>query len=146
MSNKAFAASIVIILVVSMGPILLVLFWDEGGNNESSVPIPTLSFTLNTEEPNQEEVTATVVARTTDSQGILSITLPDNSIQYQDVIEYKITENGSYQFEVEAKNGQKDVAQLEVMNIRENSPTNPYLPKGFSYLEGEVANRICHSR
>ncbi len=146
MSNKAFAIAIVIIILVSMGPILLVLFWDEGTNNESTVPIPNLSFTLNTEEPDQEEVIVTVVARTTDSQGILSITLPDNSTQYKDVIEYKISENGIYQFEVEAKNGQKDVAQLEVINIRENSAMNPYLPKGFSYLEGEVANRICHSR
>ena len=134
MSNKTFAIVVTIVVLITFVPILIVSLWDVSDREE--LEIPTLELTLNTEEPEQEEVTITAVGRIKDAKGILSISLPDGSIQYSDLAKFTVTENGEYSFEVEARNGQKFSQRIQVGNIREYSGDNPYIPDGFSYLEG----------
>lgn len=142
MSNKAFATLVVFILILIAVPILFVCFWEE----PSEQTLPTLTCTVNTEEPGQEKVTISVVAETTNSSEIASITLPDSTVVYDNTTDYVVTKNGTYTFETETKKGQKTSKKLEITNILEYSAANPYIPSDFSYLEGETTNRICHSR
>lgn len=145
MSNKTFIIVLTIILLIIMCPILIVCFWDVDNETDNgkvssmadNKAIPTLELKLSTEEPEQEKVTIFAVGKTTDSAGILNIKLPDSSTVDGDTASYIITENGSYHFEVEAKNGQKNSADIQVTNLKTNSVENPYMPNGFSHLEGD---------
>ncbi|MCI8964779.1 MAG: formylglycine-generating enzyme family protein [Clostridia bacterium] len=145
MSNRTFIIVLTIILLIIMCPILIVCFWDvdnetdKGKINSMSdnKEIPTLELKLSTEEPEQEKVTIFAVAKTSDSEGILNIKLPDSSIKEGDTASYIVTENGDYHFEVESKNGQKNSADIKVNNIKSSPVSTPYMPNGFSHLEGD---------
>lgn len=107
---------------------------------QSSDIVPVLELSANTEEENQENVTISAVATTEDSQGIYSITLPDGSTNRSDKASYVVNQNGNYTFKVKGNNGKTSSLTIEVNNIREASASEPYIPKGFSHVEGEVEN------
>ena len=98
----------------------------------------TLTLTPNKKENDVETVTINVVAKTEDDSRIKSITLPDGTKKNTDKASYKVTENGIYEFKAESNNGEKVVETIEVSNIVERSFKTPYIPKGFSHIEGDV--------
>lgn len=100
---------------------------------------PQLLLDLNSMEEGQEKVTITVSATIEDKQGIDSITLPDGTVKYTDSLTYEVTQNGNYTFKATGKNGMSTSVPIEVKNIRKISSSEPYIPEGFSHIEGEVA-------
>lgn len=107
-------------------------------DKQISDAVPVLELNLNTNDENQEYVVITAVGKTEDEQGIYSITLPDGKVVRSDTVTYQATKNGNYTFKIKGNNGQTSSLTFEVNNIREVSHLNPYIPTGFSYLEGEV--------
>ncbi len=101
---------------------------------------PVLDLSTNTNDENQESVIITAVATTEDQAGIYSITLPDGSSNRTDTATYEAKKNGNYTFKAKGNNGQISSLTIEVKNIREASATSPYIPTGFSHVEGEVEN------
>ncbi len=101
---------------------------------------PVLDLSTNTNDENQESVIITAVATTEDQAGIYSITLPDGSSNRTDTATYETKKNGNYTFKAKGNNGQISSLTIEVKNIREASATSPYIPTGFSHVEGEVEN------
>ena len=100
--------------------------------------VPILELNSNTNEENQTNVTITAKAKTEDESGIASLTLPDGTITYSDTATYETDKNGSYTFKAKGNNGQISSLTIEVTNIREISSQTPYIPTGFSHVEGEV--------
>lgn len=99
-----------------------------------------LKLTESSKEDNVESVTIKAKATIEDESGIKSITLPNGDVQNTDEVKYKVKENGSYTFEAQANNGEKISETIEISNIREASSTNPYMPSGFTYVEGKPEN------
>lgn len=106
--------------------------------NQISTVLPVLDLSLSSNEENQESVKILATATTEDSDGIYSITLPNGSLELSDKAEYEVTQNGNYTFKAKGNNGQTASLAIEVNNIREASATSPYMPTGFTHLEGEV--------
>lgn len=141
MSNKVFIIIIVCTVLVAAFPILIVLFSNNTMPEEPKPEIkikPKLELKLNTEEEQQSEVMISAIAKTEDKEGIYSIKLPDGKEVTSDITTYTVTENGKYIFEVTGNNGETNSSEIIISNIKETSSTNPYIPKGFSYLEGDV--------
>ena len=137
-------AVLVVILIVG---IILINSGKGGkvtGNNSSGVGsddeviLPDLDLSLNTEEEEQTEVIISVFASTEDEEGISYIQLPDRTRIYVDSKEYVVTANGKYKFKAVGVNGGETTSTIEVTNIREVSPNNPYIPEGFEHIGGEV--------
>lgn len=101
----------------------------------------TLKLTPNKTEEDVESVTINAIAKTIDESEIKLIILPDGTEKKNtNKASYKVTENGSYEFKAESENGEEVTETIEISNIAERSSKNPYIPKGFSYVEGEVDN------
>lgn len=133
---------LVIILIICLIGIFMVVGKKTSSTNQAinqiSTVLPVLDLSLSSEEENQESVTIYANATTEDSDGIYSITLPSGSVQLSDTVEYEVTQNGNYTFKAKGNNGQTSSLVIEVNNIREASATAPYIPTGFTHLEGEV--------
>jgi len=148
MYYKISPAIIILLVIITIAVILLgfaFLKKDNISNNNQIVDnpelsdiVPTLDLKSNTYAENQESVTITVLATTEDENGIYAITLPDGSIRRTDNLTYTVTKNGNYTFKVKGNNGKTSSLTIEINNIREASPENPYMPTGFHYIGGEV--------
>lgn len=142
-----YKISPVLIIVISLVIIAVIMFGakifiDNKKVNEPdkdvSEIIPVLELSVNSEEPEQENVIITAKATTDDESGIYGITLPDGSLMRSSRVTYKANQNGNYTFKVKGNNGQTNSLTIEVTNIREVSAEHPYIPTGFSHIEGDV--------
>ena len=135
---------VVIVVIAGLGIALVMKKTNVTSPNEPEIEnsdiVPVLELSANTEEENQESVTITAVATTEDSQGIYSITMPDGSTNRSDTANYTVNQNGNYTFKVKGNNGKTSSLTIEVNNIRQASAMEPYIPTGFSHVEGEVGN------
>lgn len=135
---------VVIVVIAGFGIALVVRKSNVTSPNEPEIEnsdiVPVLDLSTNTEDENQESVTITAVATTEDSQGIYSITMPDGSTNRSDKANYTVNQNGNYTFKVKGNNGKTSSLTIEVNNIRQASAREPYIPTGFSHVEGEVEN------
>jgi len=111
---------------------------NQSETNEVSEIVPVLDLSLSSNDENQENVIITATATTEDESGIYSITLPDGGVRRAESAEYNVTKNGNYTFKVKGNNGQTSSLTIEVNNIREASAQTPYIPTGFSHVEGEA--------
>lgn len=144
MESKIIFGIIAVFLIVIVG--VLVAFGTGLIPNEIQDPntsvdsktVPTLELTPNSNKKDRESVKINVHAEVDDELGIKSITLPDGSVEKSDETSYKVTENGSYTFKVEANNGEIAEKTIEISNIKESASNSPYIPEGFSHVEGEV--------
>lgn len=145
MSKKVFIVMVVLALTIAFVPIIIVLLYDETSNtpndtSANSAVLPTLELKLNTEENNQTELIITANAKTQDSSGISSITLPDGSTINSASATYTVTKNGNYSFSATSNNGQSVSEEITVSNIIEYSSSTPYIPDKFSFSTGEPEN------
>ena len=134
--------AVVVIVLVSVA-IISVQMLDSNGSQTVIIPEaikPQLAIEINTLEEKQSSVILTVTATTEDAQGIESITLPDGNILNTTKTEYTVTKNGDYEFKVLGKNGQETIEKMTVTNIQELSQIQPYLPVGFSHVEGDATD------
>lgn len=133
---------VMVVLVGSVGIVLAVKGSNKAKNQDKIVTStdiePQLQLELSSEKEGQSKVTITVNATTEDTEGIQSILLPDGSQERGDYAEYEVTKNGKYTFEAKGNNGVSTSLAIEVKNIREASSSEPYIPEGFSHIEGEV--------
>ena len=102
-------------------------------------PEPVLTLTKNTEEPNQTSVKITATATVEDKEGINTITDPEGNEKPGDKIEYTVTKNGEFTFSTYAKNGKFAEKKITINNIKERTADEPYIPEGFTHVEGTVA-------
>lgn len=145
--EKKIIIGIIAVFLFAIVAIFVVYSMNLIPNNEindsqdnGSKAVPELKLTQSSKKENMESVTITAKAMVDDDVGIKSITLPNGDIQNTDEVKYKVKENGSFTFETEANNGEKISKTIEISNIREASSKNPYIPKGFKHVEGEVNN------
>lgn len=135
---------VVIVTITGFGIVMVVNRNNDKNPNSSessnSDIVPVLELSTNTNDENQESVIITAVATTEDQAGIYSITLPDGSSNRSDTATYEAKKNGTYTFKVKGNNGQISSLTIEINNIREASASSPYMPTGFSHVEGEVEN------
>lgn len=133
---------VMVVFVASVGVVLAVKGSRKAKNNDNVVAStdiePQLQLELSSEKEGQSKVTITANATTEDVEGIQSIVLPDGSQKRGDYAEYEVTKNGKYTFEAKGNNGVSTSLAIEVKNIREASSSEPYIPEGFSYIEGEA--------
>ena len=133
---------VMVVLVGSVGIVLAVKGSNKAKNQDKIVTStdiePQLQLELSSEKEGQSKVTITANATTEDTEGIQSILLPDGSQERGDYAEYEVTKNGKYTFEAKGNNGVSTSLAIEVKNIREASSSEPYIPEGFSHIEGEV--------
>ena len=97
-----------------------------------------------TQEYNEDDntVVISVLTSTEDAAGIQEIVLPDDTNVYADKTEYVATENKEYVFKVIAANGETNSAKVRVEDINEESFNNPYVPEGFSVINGSSSNLL----
>lgn len=136
---------ILVVVVIGIAGFGIKLVMDKNNkidNNSTTAQtsdiVPVLDLSSSSEEENQETVTITATATTEDETGIYSITLPDGSVNRSDNATYTVNQNGNYTFKVKGNNGQTSSLTIEVNNIREASASSPYMPTGFSHVEGDV--------
>lgn len=97
---------------------------------------PTLDLALNTSEESQEKVVISATASMEDGSLITAIFLPDGTEIPAAEATYEVTENGDYTFKALAENGEETQVSISVSNIKKASHLNPYIPEGFSHVEG----------
>lgn len=143
-----YKVSPVIIIVFVLAFILLavlggvLIFRGNHANKDKEVVVesdiePVLDLQLSSEKKEQSKVTITAIATTDDEEGIHSVTLPDGSIQRTAEVTYDVTKNGEYTFKAAGNNGKVASMSIIVDNIKETSDSEPYIPEGFSHVEGE---------
>ena len=79
----------------------------------------------------------TIFVETSISEGkVESITLPNGKVVTASEAEYEVTKNGEYEFIVATESGINVTKSITVDNISDVSADNPYIPEGFSHVEG----------
>ncbi len=82
------------------------------------------------------EVEIVVTVTTVDDSGDIEITLPDGTSVTGDKAQYKVNENGEYEFIATNSKGESNSNSIQVTEITAVSSDNPYVPEGFSVVEG----------
>ena len=147
MGNNKISPVIIIVVVLVILALVILLFSmmnskdkknTTGGNNTTQTDLvkPMLDLSLNTSEENQEKVIITAKASMEDGSAISTIILPDGTEILAGEVTYEVTENGEYNFKAIAENGQETPVSINVSNIQEASYLNPYIPDGFTAVEG----------
>ena len=96
-------------------------------------------FSLSKSALNEDgTITIRVSAETEDEAGIDFITLPDDKVISGAEATFTADENKKYTFTATGVNGEESSMDIDVNEIPERSTSNPYIPKGFEYLGGEV--------
>lgn len=109
---------------------------EDGNSVGENLAVPILDLSLDTTEENQEEVTILAHASMEDGSKVTTIVLPDNSEILAEEATYTVMKNGEYTFKAIAENGGETSVSITVSNIKEISAFNPYIPKGFTAVEG----------
>lgn len=145
MKNKISPIIIIVIVlvIVALGILLISTMGsnegkEQGGDNttQENLVEPKLDLSLDNSEENQEKVIITAKASMEDGSAITSIFLPDNTEILASEATYEVFENGEYTFKAIAENGEETTVSIEVSNIKVSSAFNPYIPEGFSAVEG----------
>lgn len=131
---------IFLVFVVVVGTIVFVLFFTKAGKggkvDQSGRIVPEIYLDYS-DENNNKEVKVNIKASTEDSAGINCIVLPDNKEINATEYEYVIKSNGSYTFTVRGNNGAESSDTIQIVNIPKPSSVNPYIPEGFTVVEGK---------
>lgn len=147
--NKVSNKTIMIIIGIIIGAIIIgTLAYviatasgkDKGNQNVVEAIKPHIEYSLSSTEPDQEKIKITVKATTEDPNGIDRIKLPNNGVVPNSQTDYIVEDNGDYVFGVYGKNGQYDQATVSVNNIMVRTADKPYIPNGFTKVEGEPQN------
>ena len=133
--------------VVVFAIILLVVYLAKGGStdikdiaagkNVQELESPIIELSAYPVEETEGSVEISVVASIGGKNEILSITTPDgNTTGYTSDKKFTVKENGEYSFTVRASNGQETTKSINIGNIITISADNPYVPDGFSHVDG----------
>ena len=82
------------------------------------------------------EVEILVTVTTVDDTGSIEITLPNGESVTGDSTQYRVTENGEYEFIATTDTGESGSNKIQVTEITAVSSDNPYIPEGFTVVEG----------
>lgn len=146
---------VLVLVVVAIGALIFQVYTtgsvggDNGkqqtAKNETVDTKPLIKISKEFEEGSVvSEVKLVVTATTEDEGGITEIIkFGKESVKTQGeeqtvTIEHTVTENGTYSFTAYNSKGEFAELAIEVNEITESSAENPYIPEGFSYLEGTV--------
>ncbi len=133
----------IILVIVAVGIFIFSMINSDEGKENGENPTkveeilkPMLDLSINTSEENQERVIISAHASMEDGSAITSIILPDGTKISAAEATYEVIENGEYSFRAVAENGGDTIVSINVSNIKEASAWNPYIPEGFSAVEG----------
>jgi len=109
----------------------------SGGKKVKETEKPTIALSSYPMEETEGDVTITIFAQMSDGSEIMSVTTPDGkTVGYTANTTYKVSENGIYEFTVKASNGEETTGTIDIQNIIKISADNPYIPDGFTHIEG----------
>lgn len=135
--------AVIALVLVAIGIFIYSLINSNGSENQivdnssqQELVKPILNLSLNTEEENQEKVNIIAKASMEDGSGIEKIILPDGTVTFGAETTYTVTENGDYEFKVVSETGIETINYITISNIKEISAFNPYIPLGFTHVEG----------
>lgn len=141
---------IICVAVVILAIILLVIYLAKGGttdfNNITSGKVekldePMLSLSAYPQEETDGSVEISIMATISDGNEIVSVTTPDGKTTGYTVDKvYTVNENGEYSFTVTASNGKTVTKSISIKNISRISADNPYIPEGFTHIDGTEVN------
>jgi hypothetical protein len=138
------------VVVVIIALLLFVVYLAKGGstdikdvrgNNNSlkkvtSDGIGDVEWSIDPEDSTDGSVTIYIEVSGEDSKNVASITLPNKQNVVSSSASYEVSKNGDYTFIFNKTNGETVSEIVTVSNINEISADNPYIPKGFSHVEG----------
>ena len=133
----------IIIIAIVIGILLFFLISNKGSSKKENNNTSTSSseqdvmITLKKEKKsNQVVITADVSVE--NNKKIEKIILPDNSEVFSTMATFIVEENGKYEFKVELSDKTIVSKEIEVTELEKISSVNPYIPEGFSEVEGDV--------
>lgn len=148
MQKKSLVLTICIVVVV-IALILLVVYLvgggstdiGKGGNKTSNNPVVAelseeVKWSLDPEKSTDGTVTIYIEAGAKDAPNIESISLPNGQLVTSSNTQFEVSKNGDYTFTFNTKSGGHIEKVVTVENINEISAYNPYIPEGFSHIEG----------
>jgi formylglycine-generating enzyme required for sulfatase activity len=147
MGSKLSPVIIVVLLIVAIALGVLIfstLTSNNTSNNansnistsEEEVVKPVLNLSKKYEGDSPKKVTITASATPNEGNEIKEIVLPDGTSVMGDKAEYEVDENGEYEFTAVCIDGVSDSLTIKVTEIAEISADNPYIPDGFTQVEG----------
>lgn len=101
---------------------------------QEDTPVLNLSKVAEGEYPSK--VIIKVEARQNEENPVEKIILPDGTTIEESTAEYTVAENGVYAFTAMTVNGNTETLEMEVTEIAAISANNPYIPEGFTHIEG----------
>lgn len=110
---------------------------DEPGTSSVNVedkPVLNLSKEYEGEYPNK--VIIKIEATPNEENEVENIILPDGTTIEGTTAEYIVEENKVYSFTAVTVNGDSETLDMEVTEIAAISANNPYIPAGFTHVEG----------
>ncbi len=113
---------------------------------QANTAAPKIELSLNTEEPNQSQVLIKVKISTGDPDGLAKIIIPGASeiILEENQTKYETTfaavKNAIYEIQAYGKNGVFGSGRVTVSNIQRYSAREPYIPEGFTKVDGTDVN------
>ena len=138
---------IICVAVVVLAIILLVVYLAKGGSTDikditgskkvQETDSPALELIAYPLEETEGSVEISAVASISGENDIVSITTPDGKTTgYVEDNKYSVSKNGEYTFTVRASNGKETTQTISVQNIITISAENPYIPEGFTHVDG----------
>lgn len=109
---------------------------NQPGTSQEETSKPVLNLSKKYDGDSPKEVTINVTATPNEENEIQEIILPDGTSVMGATAEYVVKENGEYEFTALCVDGVSDSLKIEVSEIAEISATNPYIPEGFTQIEG----------
>ena len=93
-------------------------------------------WSIEPDDTTDGSVTINIEASVADADSIESITLPNKQVVTSSKATYEVNKNGEYTFIFNKKNGEHISENITVDNISEVSANTPYIPTGFTHVEG----------
>lgn len=106
----------------------------------TSEAVPVLNLTKVAEGEYPSKVIIKVEATPNEENPVEKIVLPDGTTIEETTAEYTVEENGVYSFVAMTVNGDSQTLEMEVTEIAAISANNPYVPEGFTHLEGTTVD------
>ena len=133
--------------IVALAIILLIIYLAKGGSTDikdiapnkkaENVDEPKLELSAYPTEETDGNVEISINATIASGSEIVSITTPDGKTTgYSPEKKFTVKENGDYTFTVRASNGKEATKTISIQNISRISADNPYIPEGFTHVEG----------
>ena len=141
MQNKIILVVCGIVVIIAIVFLAFYVLKDNSFDNtvdnhvSAALVQPEVELSIEPESVTNKKVTIFVKASV--SQGkIESITLPNGKVENSANVEYKVSENGEYNFIVATEAGINVTKSITVNNISDVSADKPYIPEGFSHVKG----------